>query len=55
MEGFAITSENPSYSVSYMAHLEDTGDTKVFRDGDYCGTRGESRRVEGITVWVEKK
>ena len=40
------------FSVSYMAHLEGTGDTDFFQDGQFCGTRGQSRRVEGMLVHV---
>jgi hypothetical protein len=38
-----------------MAHLEGTGDTGVVSNGAFCGTRGQSRRVEGMRVWVKKK
>jgi hypothetical protein len=43
------------FTVEYMAHLQDLGDTPIHRDGDFCGTRGQSRRVEGIMVTVRTR
>jgi hypothetical protein len=36
----------------YMAHLQDTGDTGFCRDSQFCGTRGQSRSLEGMLVRV---
>jgi hypothetical protein len=38
-----------------MAHLQGIGDTGFFQNGQFCGTRGESRRVEAILVRVEPR
>ncbi|MEO1744880.1 MAG: hypothetical protein AAFR99_24215 [Cyanobacteria bacterium J06629_9] len=38
-----------------MAHLQGSGDTGVFSNGQFCGTRGQSRRVEGMLVRIEPK
>ena len=36
----------------YQLHLQGTGWTDVVRAGEYCGTRGESRRVEAVRMWI---
>jgi hypothetical protein len=57
LEGFGIRvagHEANEYNVYYSAHLEGSGDTAEFKNGDFCGTRGESRRVEAIFVRLEK-
>ncbi|WP_394339317.1 hypothetical protein [Methanosarcina sp. UBA5] len=38
-----------------MAHLQDTGDTQWMSEGQFVGTRGQSRHVEGICVKVLRK
>jgi hypothetical protein len=38
-----------------MAHLEGTGDTPFFRNGQFCGTRDQSRRVEGMLVHITRR
>ena len=38
-------------SLRYKAHLAMLGDTRWVGDGEYCGTRGQQRRVEAI--WAE--
>lgn len=45
-------SRAPGFTVSYMAHVENIGDVQWVRDGQFCGTRGQSLRVEGISVRV---
>jgi uncharacterized protein YjdB len=58
LEGFAIEltgDDADDYTVSYMAHLQDKGDTDWVRDGQFCGTRGQNRRVEGMSVRVVPK
>jgi hypothetical protein len=65
LEGFAIELTGPAavnFNVRYMAHLEGVGDTPLgtsarpyFQNGEFCGTRGQSRRVEGIMVRVDPK
>ena len=58
LEGFAITLTGPKasrYNVFYRAHLQDTGDTRYYQNGEFCGTRGQDRRVEAIWVTVEPR
>jgi len=33
-----------------MAHVEGQGDTHWHGGGHFCGTRGQSRRIEGIAI-----
>jgi hypothetical protein len=35
-----------------MCHLQDFGDSETYKNGEFCGTRGQSRRVEGMQVWI---
>jgi uncharacterized protein YjdB len=42
-------------SMQYMAHLEDIGDTKWLSEGQFCGTRGKSRRLEGFAIKLTGK
>jgi len=53
LEGFAIRMKGVNankWSVRYSAHLQGYGDTPTVRDGAFCGTRGQSRRVEAILI-----
>ncbi len=36
----------------YQLHLKGVGWTDPVRAGEYCGTRGESRRAEAVRMWV---
>lgn len=36
----------------YQLHLQGVGWTDPVRAGEYCGTRGESRRAEAVRMWV---
>ncbi|MBL8194628.1 MAG: hypothetical protein JNM06_12610, partial [Blastocatellia bacterium] len=31
------------------------GDTPILKNGQFCGTRGQSRSIEGILVRIEPK
>jgi hypothetical protein len=58
IEGFVIELTGTlagNYYVEYMAHLQEIGDTIFYKDGAFCGPRGQGRRVEGIQVRVLKK
>ncbi len=44
-----------SNGVFYMAHIEGIGDTPFVSDGEFCGMRGQSRRVEGLQVRVVRR
>merc|ERR1711937_774980 len=54
LEGFAIRvkgEDSHKWSVHYRAHLQNIGDTRIMKDGEFCGTKGQKRRVEAI--WVD--
>lgn len=54
VEGVAITDHKiPGVEFSIMAHLADIGDVPWTKNGTYVGTRGQSRRLEGIAVKLE--
>jgi uncharacterized protein YjdB len=36
----------------YQLHLQGIGWTDPVRAGEYCGTRGQSRRAEAIRMWI---
>jgi hypothetical protein len=52
LEGFQLSLCNSikGLSLKYYAHLEDIGDTAWYNEGDFCGTRNESRRLEGFAI-----
>ncbi len=52
MEGMQIDSltDVPNLSLQYMCHLQNIGDTNWYSAGQFCGTRGQSRRLEGFAV-----
>jgi uncharacterized protein YjdB len=55
IEGFAIVltgTDAAKYEISYMAHIQRVGDTQWFWHGDFCGTRSESLRVEGMRIRI---
>ena len=43
------------YDVLCECHVEGIGDMRPFKDGGFCGTRGQSRRVEAILVWIQPR
>ncbi|MBP5976149.1 hypothetical protein HW132_26305 [Brasilonema sp. CT11] len=45
------SSEAANYNVFYKCHVQDVGDTQVLANGQFCGTRGQYRRLEGLQVW----
>jgi hypothetical protein len=58
VEGFAIRltgSRAKEYNIHYFGHLANIGDTRPYSDGEFCGTRGESRACEGLRVWLTKR
>src|ERR1700734_1629111 len=52
LEGFSLTFAPPvpGLGIVYMAHLQDTGDTRWVSEGQFVGTRGQSRRLEGFAI-----
>jgi hypothetical protein len=58
LEEFAIELTGPNaarYDVYYMAHIQDIGDTPFSKNGEFCGSRGQGKRIEGILVRVVPK
>ena len=60
LEGFAIRMKGVNaskYSVWYEAHLQGgyTSNTFLQKDGAFCGSRGQSRRVEAIRIYITHK
>jgi hypothetical protein len=58
IEGFAIKLTGAAkdfYTVQYQASPAGLGDTGVCSDGLFCGTRGESRALLGLRVWINAK
>lgn len=62
IEGFAIRIKagqlrdlDKKFDICYAAHLKDLGDTAIHRNGEFCGTRGQNRRVEAIYVYITKR
>ena len=56
VEGFSARLTGPAagqYRVKYSAHLAGKGDTPVYESGQFCGTKGEGRALEGLTIWLE--
>lgn len=53
IEGFEINFTIPDVEFKYMAHLENMGDTAWTSHGNFIGTRGQSRRLEGFAVRLE--
>lgn len=56
MEGFIIDPIYPSdvnLTLKYSAVLDGTGDTGTITEGSLCGTRGESREIHEVKLWLE--
>jgi hypothetical protein len=51
-EGLALSfaSHATGLGLEYMGHLEGIGDTKFVTTGQFVGTRGQSRRLEGFAM-----
>lgn len=53
LEGFALKLSNfkpQELGVSYSAHIQDLGNTPLFRNGEFVGTRGKATRLEGFSI-----
>lgn len=55
IEGISIkcTKNNTGKKLKYQVHCQTYGDTKICSEGEFCGTRGESKRLEAIRIWFE--
>lgn len=45
----------PLFRVCYQLYLAERGETDVCSDGQFCGTKGESRAAHALRVWVERR
>lgn len=52
LEGMEIRFRQPipGLGIRYMGHLQNTGDTPWVGEGEYVGSRRESRRLEGFAI-----
>jgi hypothetical protein len=58
MEGvaFRLTPEFAAkYDIYYRGHIQNIGDTQWYKNGEYCGTRGKSLRIEGLQFIIVDK
>lgn len=58
IQGISIELTGPAaskFTVLYQAHLGNKGDTEVYADGQFCGTRGESRDIQSLVIVVKQK
>ncbi len=56
IRAFAIKLTGPLrklYTVEYMAHFSNVGDTAWVADGAFCGTPGWNHRLEGLQIIVK--
>lgn len=55
MEGISIkcVKNNTGKKLKYQGHCQTYGNTKVCSEGEYCGTKGEAKRLEAIRIWFE--
>lgn len=55
IEGIKIkcTKNTTGKKLKYQGHCQSYGDTKICSDGEFCGTKGESKRLEAIRIWFE--
>lgn len=56
LEGFSIKlTKNPGkWKIYYQGHCQTYGDTKVCAEGEFCGTRGQSKRLEALRIGFSK-
>lgn len=52
LEGFQLTLSpyQSGLNIEYMCHAANVGDMPWVSNGTFCGSRGQSRRIEGIAV-----
>lgn len=56
IEGISIRclKNTTGMKLNYQGHCQGIGDTPVCSEGRFCGTRGESRRLEAFRIWLSK-
>ena len=53
IEGISIrcTKNTTGLRLLYQGHCQHYGDTTICKEGEFCGTRGQSLRLEAIRIW----
>lgn len=53
IEGFSIkcTKNTTGLRLLYQGHCQTFGDTAICKEGEFCGTKGKSKRLEAIRIW----
>lgn len=56
VEGLSIRclKNTTGLKLMYQGHCQGIGDTAVCSEGQFCGTRGESKRLEAFRMWLSK-
>lgn len=47
-----VTKNTTGKKLQYQGHGQNYGDTKVCNEGEMCGTKGKSLRLEAIRIWM---
>jgi|GEM_PF-4365700 len=58
LQGFAVRLEGADedmYDVLYQAHESGKGDSRIFKNGEFAGTRGGYGQIEAMRVWIVEK
>lgn len=53
LEAFSLSIKNDPGHIKYKAHIQDIGWTDFVRDGEVCGTTGQSKRIEAVSIIYE--
>ena len=40
------------YQINYLARLGESEWTSICRNGEFCGTRGQSKPITGLRIWI---
>ena len=50
---FRLTgSPSSKYQINYLARLGESEWTSICRNGEFCGTRGQSKPITGLRIWI---
>jgi len=58
LEGIAVRlggKEGSGFDVKYFVQMRGVSMSPICMNGEFAGTRGEARTVEGISIWLEPK
>ena len=47
-----VTKNTTGKQIRYQGHVQNVGDTRVCKEGELCGTKGKSLRLEAIRIWL---